>query len=443
MTQAVVIGGKEMPLGFVSGMLYSAFDELYWNEGRDFWLEEIFPEYAIAFSSKEGLMRFPYSIVEGKVQLGEGQPVTDVDYVVGGGKKSVLIKKTKTGQVRWMTVSSDVLPDLEGESLSEKALRGAIEFAQKNKAYGELRIAHHPGSRVGMCDTQMFYNGKLVEAGFFDDTERAAKCVEALVADTEGTYKISIGFLYDDTKFVDKVYTDGVVIHERSITSFPCNVRTAIGVSLPGFTEGEVKTMSDSRTHAELVALVGKDEADKIFNSGMGGIKTVMKIKHKEQEGDVEKDGEKAQEVGQDTPGEGTQNPDVQKTEEVKTDPPVQEEFKTSDVIEITYGTKVYRARVLEDDGTDPEVESRDAQIKTLTEENSRLKTAMQERDKELLPRITKFRATKSDATVEKTEKGETPDPVQPIRVSARKFWEEMPGGQPKPVVNTGLEVRD
>ncbi len=419
---------KALPANLVQSMLNTVFDEMYWNTGRDFWPQAYYDDYVVAFSPQEGLMKFPFKQTkEGKIELGEGEPVS-VEYVPLN-KQKFFLKETKSG-VRWLAVSSDVLPDLTDEALSEKALRYAIEFASKNKALGELRMEHHPASRVGYCDSQMLYNGKLIETGFFDDTQRAKNCVETLLKDTEGKYKISIGFLYDDKMFVNKVYTDGVIIFERSITDHPANVRTAIGVTMLGLTEGEVKAMTDQVTYQKLIELVGEDEAKKIVDAGVAGLKNLSNVKFKaDNEGEnVEVERQKTQEVGQAAEGAATES-EVNKGQDPE---------RVIESMEFDYEGKTYKAYLKE---SDPSI-ALEAEVTSLKAKVAELEAKVA--DKPFLPRVINYRATKVDKTTEpeKPKEKTTKASLVAAKVeNARDFWEDFPGGHKTQVPIKPAEV--
>jgi predicted nucleic acid-binding Zn-ribbon protein len=418
-------GTKEMPLNLVQQMVNVALDELYWNAGRDFWPQAFFDDNVVAFSAQEGLMKFPFKVTkEGKLELGDPEPVS-VEYVPLN-KQKFFLKTTKSG-VRWMAVSSDVLPDLTEETISEKALRYAIDFAAKNKALGELRMEHHPASRVGYCDSQMFYNGKLIETGFFDDTERAQNCVKTLMADADGKYKISIGFLYDDQKFINKTYEDEVIIFERSITDHPANVRTAIGVTMLGLTEGEVKSMTDPITYQKLVELVGETEAKKIVDSGAAGLKNVMNVKFKSDEGEnVEVEGQKTQEVGK-APESATPESPVGEGQDPE---------RIVEEMEFDFQGKTYKAYLKE---SDP-VPALNAKVTELTSKVAELEA--KKADAPFLPRVVTYRATKTEKVAEPS--APTPEAVVAAKAAeAEDFWGAFPGGQKVPVPIKSAEVAD
>lgn len=397
---------KKLPYEMMSTLLWTALDDLYWETGADYWLQATYDDHVIVFNPQSGLYSMPYKqSKEGKITFGDPTPC-DVEYPTLA-KSKVFVKKTKNG-VRWMAISADTEVDLAGERFSEEALQYAVDFASTNQAYGELRLEHHPASRVGYCDGQLVYGGKLIETGYFDDTPRARNFIRTLLADTEGKYKVSVGFLYNPEKLVDGVYTDEAIIFERSATDHPCNVRTELGVSLPDLGE---KFMTDQMSYQKLVEMVGKDEAQKIIDAGGSGGVKVDNAGFKES--DVEKQGQKAQEDGEDTQ---SATPESAVSEGENSEGIAEE-------IEFEFQGRTYRGYLADPTETfKSEIESLKAANAELTASIETLKK--QAADKDFVPRVVKYRATNPTPVVEGKV---VPGVAQ--KAALDEFWGGFPGG--------------
>lgn len=124
------------------------------------------------------------------------------------------VYKTAKGY-RWLAISSTAYRDRDGEIVSTKALKQAVENTARRGNFGPLRFWHEPGLDIGTTDYQAVSNdGKyLVESGLLD-SRVAPNIVTA--AKSQG-YQMSIGFNHAPTE-PDK---DGVFhrinIFERSI----------------------------------------------------------------------------------------------------------------------------------------------------------------------------------------------------------------------------------
>lgn len=125
--------------------------------------------------------------------------------------------KASTGEFRWVGVSSSAFEDRTGETVATKAIDYSIKAAEGD--YGELRIYHLPGTRVGICDNSMRVGMFLIESGTFDDADMAVQ-VRSTVNTTPEKYGLSIGFKYKPSDLVDDCY-EKIRIFERSIVEEP------------------------------------------------------------------------------------------------------------------------------------------------------------------------------------------------------------------------------
>ena len=121
--------------------------------------------------------------------------------------------KSSTGDYRWIGVSSSAFEDRTGETVATKAVDYSIKAA--NGDYGELRIYHLPGSKVGTCDSSLRIGMFLIESGTFDNADMSVQVRSTVNADPD-KYGLSIGFKYRPDDLVDNCY-EKIRIFERSI----------------------------------------------------------------------------------------------------------------------------------------------------------------------------------------------------------------------------------
>lgn len=125
--------------------------------------------------------------------------------------------KTDAGDFRWVGVSSSAFEDRTGETVATKAIDYSIKAAKGD--FGELRIYHLPGTRVGTCDSSLRIGMFLIESGTFDNTDMAEQVRSTVNTDPE-KYGLSIGFKYRPSDLVDDRY-EKIRIFERSIVEEP------------------------------------------------------------------------------------------------------------------------------------------------------------------------------------------------------------------------------
>ena len=140
------------------------------------------------------------------------------------------IFKTSDGEYRWVAISSSAFEDRTGETVSTKAIDYSLKIA--NDDYGELRLYHLPGSKVGTCDGSMRVGMFLVETGIFDDTD-AAVSVRSTVNEHPDKYGVSIGFKYRPEDLINEHY-DKIKIFERSIVEEPDAAALFTSIKLVG-----------------------------------------------------------------------------------------------------------------------------------------------------------------------------------------------------------------
>ncbi len=102
--------------------------------------------------------------------------------------------KDAQGNWRWMTLTSNMFRDRDGEIIPASAHEENVAYAERTKDMPELRLWHVPGSRVGVADWADFAHGFLLHSGGFDKgmegvAESLAACKEPL--------GVSHGFYYE------------------------------------------------------------------------------------------------------------------------------------------------------------------------------------------------------------------------------------------------------
>ena len=124
------------------------------------------------------------------------------------------VYKTAKGY-RWLAISSTAYRDRDGEIVSTKALRDAVEHTARRGDFGPLRFWHEPGLDIVTTDYQAVSDdGKyLVESGLLD-ARVAPNTIEA--ANTRD-YQMSIGFNHAPSEPDTNGVFHRINIFERSI----------------------------------------------------------------------------------------------------------------------------------------------------------------------------------------------------------------------------------
>lgn len=127
---------------------------------------------------------------------------------------TIAVYKTANG-LRWLAISSTAYRDRDGEIVSTKALRQAIDGNVKTGDFGPLRFWHEKGLEIGTTDYQAVSNdGKyLIESGILDK----AVAQNIMAATLENDYQMSIGFHHSPTEPDKNGVFNRVKIFERSI----------------------------------------------------------------------------------------------------------------------------------------------------------------------------------------------------------------------------------
>lgn len=124
----------------------------------------------------------------------------------------------QTGQMRWISFSSNAFEDREEELFTTKALEEAVEHAEKSGERGPLLLYHVSSAEVGHCDFQAVQGRFLVESGTFSDTPLGQKALDYFTNSDE-EHQVSIGYTYKDGDEKDGTY-DWLRINERSVCPF-------------------------------------------------------------------------------------------------------------------------------------------------------------------------------------------------------------------------------
>ena len=210
------------------------------------------------------------------------------------------------GEYRWIAVSSSAFKDRSGETVSPESVDYSLKVAKGD--YGELRLYHLPGSRVGTCDGSMRVGMFLVESGIFDKTETAV-LVRSTIEEHPEKYGVSIGFRYRPTDLIKGRYKR-IRIFERSIVEEPDAAALFTNIRLM---EDSAEVMPMSERNEELVAkladmLGGNEELAANFVSKASEIGIKMQAGE-----DV---AFKNEDEDEETSTEPTPEPEVQKTVE-------------------------------------------------------------------------------------------------------------------------------
>lgn len=213
--------------------------------------------------------KVPYTINGTDIELGEKSEVTQ--QFIERSQDRIRVFRSAKGETRWTTISSNTYRDSYKTKFSHEALQEAVDSMRSSGDYGELRLEHHPASRIGKGDYSAVIGDFLMEAGTFDDTPMARAAIKTLEEDTEAKFKISIGFFSDDRYLTkDGVYTGKVRIFERSVTSIPANPLTAISPERVG------EYMVGADVKKRLADIVGEEFAEVVTSKGDEGIKSLM-----------------------------------------------------------------------------------------------------------------------------------------------------------------------
>ncbi len=102
--------------------------------------------------------------------------------------------KDAQGNWRWMTLTSNVWRDRDGEIIPGDAHEGAVSYAERTKDMPDLRLWHVPGSRVGVADWVDFTHGFVLHSGSFD---KGMEDVAESLATTEEPLGVSHGFYHN------------------------------------------------------------------------------------------------------------------------------------------------------------------------------------------------------------------------------------------------------
>jgi hypothetical protein len=108
--------------------------------------------------------------------------------------------KDAQGNWRWMTLTSNMWRDRDGEIIPGDAHEGAVSYAERTKDMPDLRLWHVPGSRIGVADWVDFTHGFVLHSGSFD---KGMEDVAESLATTEEPLGVSHGFYHNKAEDSD------------------------------------------------------------------------------------------------------------------------------------------------------------------------------------------------------------------------------------------------
>ncbi|MCW3990625.1 MAG: hypothetical protein NWE88_11195 [Candidatus Bathyarchaeota archaeon] len=176
------------------------------------------------------------------------------------------------GKPRWWAISSTTHEDLEGETITRKALEIAHRLGIQ-EGFGPLLYEHVPKARIGECDGQLLVGDYLLETGTFNSDDKGQRGFKALSEAEPGKYKISIGFTYWAWSKVGKTYK-AIRVFERSATVDAANPFTSFEIL-----RQERKMLSDEKLLAlkEIFGLDDDEVQEWLKDEGEEGILKVLK----------------------------------------------------------------------------------------------------------------------------------------------------------------------
>jgi hypothetical protein len=171
-------------------------------------------------------------------------------------RQKFTVFKDKSGDWRWLLLSSNAYRDLDGEIVALKALQDDVNRSDKTGDHGPLRWWHIPGADIGKCDYRAIMGKFLVESGTFDNPK-----IGQAVKDKQDDLQVSIGFNHPVSEPDKAGVFHNVSIFERSLIPVPP------GMAANPFTrvivKGDSKMASIKDKIKALQALLGDAELTK------------------------------------------------------------------------------------------------------------------------------------------------------------------------------------
>ena len=131
-------------------------------------------------------------------------------------RQKFTVFKDKSGDWRWLLLSSNAYRDLDGEIVALKALQDDVNRSDKTGDHGPLRWWHIPGADIGKCDYRAVMGKFLVESGTFDNPK-----IGQAVKDKESDLQVSIGFNHPASEPDRAGVFHNISIFERSLIPVP------------------------------------------------------------------------------------------------------------------------------------------------------------------------------------------------------------------------------
>jgi hypothetical protein len=172
--------------------------------------------------------------------------------------------KDAAGDLRWLTVHTNVFTDREGERFPEASHREFVEWVDEDvKERGpELRLWHMPGTGLGRADVVAFDQGFVLASGKFYEG-REAEAERLAEAAKSQDLACSHGYLYDAAQRKDGVYGR---YRTFEVSVLPANKAAN---ELTGFVAGRKVPTMDAEKRAFLAGVLGGDDQIDKLETGL------------------------------------------------------------------------------------------------------------------------------------------------------------------------------
>lgn len=198
--------------------------------------------------------------------MGETGVLNCSGVVEGSVYSAVKSVRQRDGSLRWLTISTGVFEDRDGEVVPTAYVEQAVKDSDESGERGFLNLWHVPGSELGPCDFQLFHSGFLLESGTFYDTPWAAKAA-GVIASGEKSLGVSVEFFHSGIDR-DGVYIppgDGSrFIVNRSVLPFAAAAFPWSGIALK---EGGMDAEKLAKKRVFLEDMVGVEKATEILTA--------------------------------------------------------------------------------------------------------------------------------------------------------------------------------
>jgi len=196
-------------------------------------------------------------------------------------RQKFTVFKDKSGDWRWLLLSSNAYRDLDGEIVALKALQDDVNRSDRTGDRGPLRWWHIPGADIGKCDYRAVMGKFLVESGTFDNPK-----IGQAVKDKESDLQVSIGFNHPASEPDRARVFHNISIFERSLIPVPpgmaANPFTQVRVSVKGESnmasiKDKIKALQALLGDAELTKSILAQVDAKSKEAEVAGVATALK----------------------------------------------------------------------------------------------------------------------------------------------------------------------